>query len=157
MNMIILRPMTEADLDQVMATETASFPLPWNRDHFLHEIRSPVSFPFVAEDGDGNIAGYICPMQVLDEGQILDVAVSPACRGKGIGRMLVERALQTFKLQGASYVCLEVRPSNSTALHLYAGCGFAAQGKRKAYYENGEDAITMICSIENPGEGNSAF
>ncbi len=149
--------MTEADLDQVLATEAASFPLPWNRDHFLHEIRSPMSFPFVAEDGEGNIAGYICPMQVLDEGQILDVAVLPACRGTGIGRLLVERALQTFRLQGASYVCLEVRPSNAAAQHLYSECGFVAEGRRKAYYEDGEDAITMTCYIENTGEGNRAF
>lgn len=149
--------MTEADLDQVLATEAASFPLPWNRDHFLHEIRSPMSFPFVAEDGEGYIAGFICPMQVLDEGQILDVAVTPACRCKGIGRMLVERALQTFKQQEASFVCLEVRPTNTAALHLYTECGFVAEGRRKAYYENGEDAITMTCYMENPGEDSRAL
>jgi ribosomal-protein-alanine N-acetyltransferase len=156
-NMMIIRPMTEQDLDQVLATEAASFAVPWSRGHFLHEMRSPLSFPLVAEDGDGGIAGFICPMQVLDEGQILDLAVSPACRGRGIGKSLVERALQTFRLQGASFVGLEVRPSNTAALHLYSRCGFVAEGRRKGYYENGEDAILMSCKTGNRGEENSAF
>lgn len=157
MKMIILRPMTEADLEEVMATEAASFSLPWNRDHFLHEMRSPMSFPLVADDGEGGIAGFICPMQVLDEGQILDLAVAPAFRGKGIGRLLVERALQTFMLQKASYVGLEVRPSNSAAVKLYSRCGFVATGRRKGYYEDGEDAILMSCDMGNIGEENSAL
>ncbi len=149
--------MTEADLDQVLATEAASFPSPWNRDHFLHEIRSSMSFPYVADDGEGNIAGYICPMQVLDEGQILNVAVAPTCRGNGIGRLLMEHALRTFRLQGASYVGLEVRPSNAAALHLYTGCGFVAEGRRRGYYENGEDAVNMTCYLETAGDENRAL
>ena len=157
MNMMIIRPMTETDLDQVLATEAASFAVPWSRDHFLHEMRSPLSFPLVAEDGDGGIAGFICPMQVLDEGQILNLAVAPACRGKGVGKSLVEHALRTFRLQGALFVGLEVRPSNTVAFHLYSRCGFVAEGRRKGYYENGEDAILMTCKTGNHGEENSAF
>lgn len=156
-NMMIIRPMTENDLEQVLATEAASFAVPWSCDHFLHEMRSPLSFPLVAEDGDGGIAGFICPMQVLDEGQILDLAVAPAFRGRGVGKLLVEHALGTFRRQGAAFVGLEVRPSNTAALNLYARCGFVAEGRRTGYYENGEDAILMSCRTGDKGEGQSAL
>lgn len=87
--------------------------------------------------------GYICPMLVLDEGHILDVAVHSNYRGKGIGRMLVERVLHDCSERGAEFVSLEVRQSNESAIGLYRQLGFLETGRRKAYYENGEDALLM--------------
>lgn len=139
---IVICPMTEADLDAVLEIEQASFPRPWTREHFSYEVHTPACFPMVAMV-EGSLAGYICPMLVLDEGHILDVAVSPQMRGRGIGRLLVERALLDCRERGAAFVSLEVRRSNDSAISLYRAIGFAETGIRKRYYENGEDAVLM--------------
>lgn len=140
---ITICPMTEKDLDGVLAIENSSFPRPWTRDHFLAELESSHSFPLVAFDSQNTLVGYICPMLVLDEGHILDVAVHDAFRGKGIGEMLVEQVIKDCHDQGAAFVSLEVRESNAAAINLYRKLGFAETGRRKAYYESGEDALLM--------------
>ena len=136
-------PMTEADLDAVMAIENDSFPHPWTREHFVQELMSSYAFPLVAMNLDGTLAGYICPMLILDEGHILNVAVHRARRGAGIGRLLVQRVIETCRTGGAEFVSLEVRPSNQEAILLYTRLGFTETGRRKRYYQDGEDAILM--------------
>ncbi|HEY5975163.1 MAG TPA: ribosomal protein S18-alanine N-acetyltransferase [Geobacteraceae bacterium] len=140
---ITLRPMAEADLDQVMAIESASFSCPWNRQHFLAELAAPHAFPLVACSGSGEVAGYLCPSLVADEGEILDVAVAPAWRGQGIGRLLLAEAMADCRSRGAIAVHLEVRPSSTAAVALYEAFGFVRTGLRKRYYQDGEDAILM--------------
>lgn len=140
---IIICPMSVADIGQIMEIERASFALPWQEQHFLDEINSATAFPLTAFDHGGRVIGYICPMQVLDEGHILDVAVDPVCRGMGVGRLLVQRVLDDCRAYGASFVSLEVRESNEAAISLYRQMGFAETGRRIRYYENGEDALMM--------------
>ncbi|KAF0221713.1 MAG: ribosomal-protein-alanine [Geobacteraceae bacterium] len=136
-------PMTEADLEGVLAIESNSFPNPWNRAHFLDELRSSYAFPLVTLGPEGGVIGYICPMLLLDEGHILDVAVHKDFRGYGLGKLLVERVIAECREGGADFVSLEVRPSNHAAIALYRKLGFKETGRRKRYYENGEDAIMM--------------
>jgi len=143
MSEITICPMTADDLDQVLAIEQASFPTPWLRQHFLDELNSPHAFPLSAFDGDGRLIGFICPMLLLDEGHIMDVAVDPVCRGKGVGRLLVQRVLDDCRASGGSFVSLEVRVSNTAAIVLYKGMGFVETGLRKRYYKDGEDALMM--------------
>jgi [ribosomal protein S18]-alanine N-acetyltransferase len=140
---ITICPMAEADLEQVLSIETRSFPHPWLRQHFIDELNSPYSFPLSAFDSSGKLAGYICPTLLLDEGHIMNVAVDPDLRGCGVGRMLVQRVLDDCRQAGASFVSLEVRESNLPAISLYRKMGFEVVGKRKRYYENGEDALMM--------------
>lgn len=140
---ITICPMAEADLEQVLLIEHACFPSPWLRQHFLDELNSPHAFPLSAFDPDGRLVGFICPMLLLDEGHILDVAVHPACRGKGVGKLLVQRVLEDCHSGGASFVSLEVRLSNTPAISLYMGMGFVETGRRKRYYKDGEDALMM--------------
>lgn len=147
--MVTIQRMTSCDLDEVMAIESKSFPRPWTREHFVDELDSPRSCPLVARTDDVGIAGYICPMIVLDEGEILDVAVRPDCRGRGIGKALVDRAIHELSARGAKIVCLEVRVSNLSAIGLYRKLGFRESGRRKGYYENGEDAILMEYTIND--------
>ncbi len=142
-NEITIAPMSEEELDEVLAIENASFPSPWSRALFLAELNSPNSFPLVALDSEARVIGFICPMLIIDEGHILDVAVAPAFRGRGIGRLLVEKVLEECRFLGAEFVSLEVRISNSTAISLYQQLGFIVTGLRKGYYENGEDALLM--------------
>lgn len=156
MNKLTLHPVTTADLDEILSLERASFEHPWSGEHILNEIQSPLSFPLMARLDDGSCAGYICPMLVLDEGQILNVAVHPSCRGRGIGGILLEAALAQFRTRGASIVHLEVRPTNTIAISLYTRRGFVTAGRRKAYYENGEDAILMKYEINLQKEDSHA-
>jgi len=135
--------MTVDDLDQVLEIERKSFPHPWLRQHFIDELNSLHAFPLSAFNIEGRLIGYICPMQLLDEGHILDVAVDPDLRGAGVGRLLVLKVLDECRCNGASFVSLEVRESNLAAITLYRRMEFAAVGRRKKYYENGEDALMM--------------
>ena len=153
---ISICPMSETDLDEVLSIEADSFPRPWIRNHFLDELNSPHAFPLVAFGPDNRVIGYICPMLVIDEGHILDVAVDKVFRGKGVGRMLVERALQDCRANGAEFVSLEVRISNQSAIRLYENVGFIKTGRRKAYYENGEDALLMEYIFESGEVGRNA-
>src|SRR6266498_1755188 len=93
LNDVTICPMRDADLEEVLAIEAASFPHPWNRTHFLDELKSTHSFPMVALDSNGVVIGYICPMLLLDEGHILDVAVHGDLRGRGLGKLLVEKVI----------------------------------------------------------------
>src|SRR6185369_13367228 len=91
----------------------------------------------------GRLVGYICLMLLLDEGHIMNVAVDPDLRGCGVGRMLVQKVLDDCRQAGASFVSLEVRESNPSAISLYRKMAFVEVGKRRRYYENGEDALMM--------------
>lgn len=144
---ITICPMTAADIDQILAIEKKSFPHPWLRQHFIDELNSPHAFPLSAFEPSGRLIGYICPMQLLDEGHILDVAVDPDLRGGGVGRLLVEQVIKDCRAAGAEFVSLEVRESNLSAISLYKKIGFAETGRRKRYYENGEDALMMECLL----------
>jgi [ribosomal protein S18]-alanine N-acetyltransferase len=139
---IHIRHMIEADLDAVLAIELASFPSPWKRDHFLHEIAAPHSYPFVAEC-NGMLAGYVCVTSLFEEAQILNIAVDPAIRGRGIARVLLERAFSLAREKGAEVMALEVRASNVAAITLYEQCGFTRTGLRQKYYEGKDDAVLM--------------
>ena len=155
-NNCVICAMKESDLEQVLVIETDSFPHPWSRIHFLDELHSPHSFPLVALNQDGRVIGYICPMLLMDEGHILDVAVRRESRGSGIGRMLVETVMRECRERGAAFVSLEVRPSNASAITLYTALGFIETGRRKRYYESGEDALLMEYTFKNREERGNA-
>lgn len=139
--------MTEADLDAVLLIEKSSFPLPWKREHFLHEIGAPHSYPFVAELG-GKIAGYVCLMSLFEEAQILDIAVAADRRGSGIGRLLMKKAFDVALEKGAEVMALEVRESSAPAIGLYQELGFRRVGIRANYYERRENAVLMEKTIK---------
>ena len=146
---ISVRPLCEGDLETVLAIESASFSRPWTRRHFLDEISSPFGIPLVAQAPDGSIAGYLCLKLVLDEAEILDVAVDLSLRGRGIGRILVESALGLCREKQVALLGLEVRVSNQAAIALYHRFGFRESGRRKRYYEDVEDAMLMDYTFED--------
>ena len=132
-----------ADLDQVLAIESASFPRPWTRQHFLDELASPHARLLAARTADGTLVGYLCLRILFDEAEILDVAVDPAQRRFGAGRQLVAAAFAVCRTQSLHTLGLEVRISNQPAIALYRAFGFQDSGIRRRYYENGEDALLM--------------
>lgn len=144
------------DLKKVLQIESASFSRPWTEQHFQYEIDSPFGHPIVALSDDGTLAGYLCLKLVLDEAEILDVAVAKSRRGMGIGRLLVQWALDFSGERGASLLFLEVRAGNVEAIALYRSFGFREAGRRKNYYDNGEDAILMEMPVCRQSEENHA-
>ena len=142
---IIIRRMTDADVDGVAAVEAATFPTPWSRDAFASEMKNVAARYLVAEQ-DGRVIGYAGAWVILDESHITNIAVLSDFRGQGIGRRLTQGLMQYLSNLGAVYATLEVRKSNEVAQNLYKSLGFIKLGVRKRYYEdNGEDALIMVC------------
>lgn len=139
---MIIRSMNEADIEAVLAIEQASFPAPWKREHFLHEIEAQHSFPFVAVS-EGMIVGYVCLTSLFEEAQILDIAVTLDKRGSGIALMLLEYAMRLARDKGAEVLALEVRSTNRAAITLYERLGFVRTGCRAKYYDGSDDAVLM--------------
>ena len=139
--------MKKEDLEQVMAIEHNSFSMPWSRNLFLSEFRSPgVSTLLVAlaESPVRTIAGYLIFWFVADEMHILNLAVQPEFRRKGIARKLVIAGIKRACQKGAKRAFLEVRTSNSAAQRLYSDLGFTGVSVRRDYYEAPvEDAVVM--------------
>jgi len=146
------------DLPAVLAIERESFPSPWKREHFLHEIlRNPFAWNRVAEVG-GRIVAYACLWRVDDELAINNLAVHPGERRRGFGDWFLGRLLAEAAASGCTQATLEVRPSNVAARRLYDRHGFRETGRRPNYYAaEGEDALVLTASLEGcagvePGE-----
>ena len=137
MTAVTVRAACAADIPAVAALEALCFSRPWRAEDFADMLTDPARTLLVAET-DGAFSGYIAACTVLDETDIMTVAVPPALRGRGAGRALVRALLD--KVGGAVY--LEVRKSNAPARALYAALGFSECGIRKNYYESPrEDAV----------------
>ena len=89
------------------------------------------------------VVGYACAWYVADEVQLLNVAVHPDRRRRGIGEALVRRVLADAAAHRARAVFLEVRVANLGARRLYARLGFRATGMRRGYYGPGQDGVLM--------------
>ncbi len=97
------------------------------------------------------IAGFISGRRILDEGEILNLAVKPSLRRHGLGKTLVQALLKAFTQEGAVQVFLEVRESNATAIAFYQRLGFRQIGERSRYYQNPvEAALVLSLSTDHP-------
>lgn len=140
---MIIREMTENDIDGVLAVEREAFSTPWSERLFYDELKNPHTVYYVCEKND-EILGYGGVWHVLDEGQITNIAVKKAYRGQGVGTMLLNKITDYAKAQDLSKIELEVRVSNAAAIALYEKFGFLPVGKRKCYYKDPtEDALLM--------------
>lgn len=145
---VTIERMKKEDVDQVLAIEQESFSQPWSRNLFLSEFRSAtVSTLLVARLGDPavrRIAGYLVYWTVEDEMHILNLAVAPAYRKRGIAKHLVLSGIARAYKKGVKKAFLEVRVSNSGAQKLYSSLGFTGSFIRRNYYDAPvEDALVM--------------
>ncbi len=140
--------MREADLDRVMEIELASFSTPWSRGSFHNLLGRRDADLWVAEF-QGNLIGYAVVWYIGYEGELGNLAVSPACRRRGLGRLLLDRALERARQRGVEKVFLEVRVSNRPAQQLYERRGFVRAGVRRRYYrEPVEDALVLSIDLD---------
>ena len=139
-----IRIAEDRDIDAIAEIDRLCFAMPWSRDAYARELRAnKLAFYIVAEE-DGEIIGFAGLWGIIEEGHITNVAVHPAYRKKGLGRLLVSRLIEVSETYGIEKYTLEVRPSNEAAIALYTKLGFIAVGRRPRYYEdNGEDALIM--------------
>ena len=144
---ITIELMKKTDIEQVLALEKASFRMPWSRNLFLSEFRSPLVSSLLvslANAQERMVNGYIVFWNVSDEMHILNLAVSPDVRRQGIAKKLLYSALKRARRRGANRAFLEVRASNTAARAFYAGVGFTGTSIRRSYYDDPvEDAIVM--------------
>ena len=139
---ITFRPMEIQDVSQVYVIEKECFTIPWAESEFKGFQKEKNQFFFVAEAE--SIIGYGTIMTVLDECEVLRIAVKPSERRNGIGEKLFNKMLEEAKKRGARLFYLEVRESNKAAIGLYKKAGFMVSGRRKEYYTSPkEDAILM--------------
>ena len=132
------------DLDGVMAIEEVSFPTPWSRGMFVEDFPRDFSDTLVAEGAAGEVLGYAVCWTIAGESHLLNLAVRPERRGRGIGRALLAECVRRSARAGASRMFLEVRAANEDALRLYRRMGVVFRGIRKGYYtDTGEDAVVL--------------
>jgi len=136
------------DLRRVADIEQVSFSDPWSARTFGSLIEEPRVYFAVARDGADRVIGYIVAWMVADEAEIANLAVAPEARRGGVGRSLLDAALDTARGHGVHTVYLEVRESNAAARALYARRGFVEIGRRRGYYRRPlEDAILLRSEI----------
>ena len=135
--------MTQAQVAAVADLEKICFSDPWSERSVASELDNPLSLWLVALDGDTTV-GYIGSQTVLDETDMMNVAVAPSHRRMGIGAKLVTALIAALQERGSRSLTLEVRASNQNAQKLYAKLGFTQVGRRPNYYRNPrEDALIL--------------
>ena len=133
-------------LDAIEVIERQSYPTPWSRRMFEGELRKSASVCVGAFDctGEAELLGYLVVSRYVDAWHIMNVAVAPEHRRRGIARRLLnELFVRTVDMALRSYT-LEVRVSNAGAIRLYEGLGFVLRWRRRGYYtDDREDALIM--------------
>lgn len=136
---VIVRQAGCEDLSDIYKIELACFSQPWSMESLYTDICENEFSYYVVAEVDHVISGYCGVHIIYDEGHIMNVAVLPEYRKRGIGRNLLETV---FTQSALPLYTLEVRVSNSDAISLYKSMGFSSYGKRPRYYGN-EDALIM--------------
>lgn len=143
---VTITAMASSHLPHVLEIERLSSPTPWTQGLFLHELQLPFSRVRVAQsagNGTSAVVGYACWWLVAEEAHILNLAVHPDHRRRGIAGSFVKLILADADEQRASSVTLEVRRDNVAARELYRRFAFVECGVRRDYYGRGDDAIIM--------------
>lgn len=141
--MIEIKTMTEDHVPQIAEIEKLCFSDPWSEKSVASELSNRLSLWLVALDGD-TVAGYVGSQSVLDEADMMNVAVHPDYRRQGIGRDLVLTLTEALQKKGIRGLMLEVRQSNAPAIALYEKLGFQQVGLRPNYYRNPKENALIL-------------
>ena len=140
---MMITNMRQEHVAQVAALEKLCFSDPWSENSVASELNNPLSLWLVALDGE-RLAGYVGSQTVMDESDMMNLAVHPDYRCQGIGSRLVDELIKELKKKGSQRLTLEVRVSNEPAKRLYDELGFSEIAVRKRYYSHPkEDALIL--------------
>ena len=133
------------DLNAIEQIERSSYPTPWSRSMFAGELAKPSSICLGAVDAYTNeLVGYLIISRYVDAWHVMNVAVAPEYRRRGVATTMLDRLFELTAADGRRGYTLEVRVSNAGAIRLYEQVGFKARGIRRGYYtDNREDALIM--------------
>lgn len=148
MQQIEFRPMSATDIEHVMQIETRIYEFPWTKGIFADCIRA--NYDCWVAILEQKIIAYVVLSFGAGESHILNLAVDDNCRNMGIGKELLTHIINRARLLNAEMILLEVRSSNSTAIHLYESNGFNEIGCRKDYYpapDGKEDALLFAYQL----------
>jgi ribosomal-protein-alanine N-acetyltransferase len=142
---IVLRELTEGDLDAVAAIEAAGNPQPWSRSLFAGELDlDPATRHWlVACTGGGDVVGFGGLRYALDTAHLLNLGVHAIHTKQGVGYRLCQALVADAVQRAATCLTLEVRVSNEPAIALYRKLGMQPAGSRPGYYADGEDAMIL--------------
>ena len=151
----VLRPMTPADLDVILALELEAFgEEAWSRGMLEGELeQQPVSRHYlVALDAGGTVIGYAGLLAAGTQADVVTIAVSRDRQRRGTGSALLAALLAEARRRHCTEVFLEVRVDNLTAQRLYTERGFEQVGLRRGYYQpSGADALVMRLDLARAG------
>ena len=146
---MILETMNAAHVAQIAELEKICFSDPWSERSIASELENKLAYWLVAMEGE-RVAGYIGSQTVMDETDMMNVAVHPDFRRLGIAEALVNGLVKQLQAMGSRCLTLDVRSSNIPAISLYEKLGFSEIGRRKNYYRNPrEDALILRKEWEN--------
>ena len=135
--------MNEAHVSQVAALEKLCFSDPWSENSVASELNNPLSLWLVSEE-NGAVCGYVGSQTVMGETDMMNIAVHPDCRRRGIACALLGELVNQLSERGSHILRLEVRESNVPAIALYKSMGFAQLGLRKNYYRNPKENALIL-------------
>jgi ribosomal-protein-alanine N-acetyltransferase len=140
-----LRKLELRDLNAIEEIERESYPTPWSRSMFAGELAKPSSLSLGAVDTEsGVLVGYLVISRYVDAWHVMNVAVTPSYRRRGVARALLDNLFEVTASDERRGYTLEVRVSNEGAIKLYETMGFVSRGVRRGYYtDNREDALIM--------------
>jgi ribosomal-protein-alanine N-acetyltransferase len=145
--MIEITKMDETHISAIAEIEKLCFSDPWSENSIAGELSSRLSHWLVALE-DGKLLGYIGSQSVLGESDMMNVAVHPDHRRRGIAQMLIGQLMQDLKQRDNLHLSLEVRATNAPAITLYEKLGFETVGRRPNYYRHPkEDALILRKSL----------
>lgn len=152
---LTIRSLGYSDLPQVIAIERRAFTTPWSLAMFVLELSKPSGVCLAALDEEGKLAGYLICARYDTVWHLMNIAVDPSRRRRGIARALLEQMLE--RAGADCEYTLEVRTSNAPAIALYERFGFRSAGTRPRYYrDNGEDAVIMWRTLETTSPSGAA-
>jgi [ribosomal protein S18]-alanine N-acetyltransferase len=142
-------PLTPQRLNEIMAIEREAYEHPWTRGNFLDSLHSGYQAQILC--AGSVVLGYFVAMKGVDEVHLLNLTVAPRQQREGWGRVMLDALALWARGQGAQWLWLEVRVSNTRAQRIYERQGYRRVGERKRYYPAAhgrrEDAVVMSLKL----------
>ena len=126
------------------------FERPWDEAAMAQFASAPGTLCLIGSVGDGassRVGGLLIARKADDEAEILTFGVVPSCRNHGLGRALLQTAVERLRASGARQLFLEVADGNEAAIRLYRSCGAAPVGRRQGYHAHGADAAIFSLAL----------